>query len=212
MRWFQRRGRSFPWRRKAATNYEKIIAEVLLKQTRADMVAAFFPEFIARYPSWAKLAEATADDLKHRLQPLGLWRQRATAMNSLAAEMARRRGRFPVARAEIEAIPGIGQYTASAVLLFCHQKPEALLDVNMARVLERYFGPRKLADIRRDPYLQALARQVVATSDPIAINWAILDLGALVCRPHRPLCDECPLVRGCNFGRLQIIKIESEGS
>ena len=93
----------------------------------------------------------------------------------------------------------MGQYVARAILLFCHGQPEPLLDTNMARVLERYFGPRQLADIRHDPYLQELSRRVVAAGDPVVINWAILDLGAMVCKPRTPECNACPLKRGCQF-------------
>ena len=93
----------------------------------------------------------------------------------------------------------VGQYIASAVLLFCHDQPEPLLDVNMARVLERYFGPREFADIRYDPYLQSLARKVVSCRRPAQMNWAILDLAALVCRTHSPRCGECPVAKGCRY-------------
>ena len=67
----------------------------------------------------------------------------------------------------------------------------------MARMLERYFGPRKLADIRYDPYLQALATRVVTCRDPAAMNWAILDLAATVCKIREPLCPDRPLRKGC---------------
>ena len=73
-----------------------------------------------------------------------------------------------------------------------------MLDVIMARVLERYFGPRKLADIRYDPYLQTLSRQVVKTR-PVGLNWAILDLGAMICTASNPKCSSCPMASTCLF-------------
>jgi A/G-specific adenine glycosylase len=91
----------------------------------------------------------------------------------------------------------VGQYVANAVLLFAHGRREPLLDVNVARVLERHFGPRRLADIRYDPYLQALARMVVSSKHPAKVNWALLDLAALICRIRAPLCQECPLSATC---------------
>jgi A/G-specific adenine glycosylase len=84
------------------------------------------------------------------------------------------------------------------VLLFQHREAQPLLDSNMARVLERFFGPRTLADIRYDPYLQALAKAVVSCDRPIAMNWAILDFASLVCQ-NRPLCNACPVNRTCRF-------------
>lgn len=94
-------------------------------------------------------------------------------------------------------MPAVGQYVASAVLLFCYRKPEPLIDTNMSRVVERYFGSRVLADIRHDPYLQKLSREIVCSDSPASVNWAILDLGALVCIPRSPRCYRCPLRRGC---------------
>jgi A/G-specific adenine glycosylase len=178
-----------------------IISEVLLQRTRAETVARVLPLFMARFPSWRQLSRASTEELYRVIVPLGLWRRRAVAIEALAREMHHRRGRWPRDRAAIEAIPGVGQYIASAVLLLVHQQPEPLIDVNMARVLERYFGPRTRADIRYDPYLQELARMVVGAVDPKRINWAILDLGAKVCMARDPACDRCPLRRGCGYAR-----------
>jgi A/G-specific adenine glycosylase len=113
--------------------------------------------------------------------------------------MAERGGRFPKEIMEIEALPGVGQYIANAILLFAGGRPEPLLDVNMTRVLERVFGPRALADIRYDPYLQSLARSIVEGDDPAAVNWAILDHASLVCKLRHPLCTACPLNRQCLY-------------
>jgi len=116
--------------------------------------------------------------------------------------MTDRNGRFPKDRDAIEALPGIGQYIANAVMLFCHGQSRPLLDVNMARVLERVFGPRKLVDIRHDPYLQELASRVARCKNSAKLNWAILDLGATICLAKNPRCRECPLVSMCLTGYL----------
>jgi A/G-specific adenine glycosylase len=179
------------------------VAEILLQRTQAETVAGFFPRFVKCFPSWKRLAEITEEELQEWFKPIGLWRRRAASLYTLANEMARRRGRFPRKRDEIEALPGIGQYIGNAVLLFCYGERHPLLDTNMARVLERYFGPRKLVDIRYDPYLQSLARDVVTGDNPALVNWAILDLAALVCVQKTPHCHECPLADGCRFARDQ---------
>lgn len=177
------------------------MAEVLLQRTTASAVARALPDFFTRFPSWEAILESSEDALSESLRPLGLWRRRASALRSLAAVMMRRRGRVPRSRQELEALPGIGQYIASAVLLFKFGDREPLLDVNMARVLERVFGPRKLADIRYDPQLQALARSAVDSQYSKELNWAFLDLGALVCRPRNPKCGVCPLAARCLHAR-----------
>ena len=146
-----------------------------------------------------QLAHASDEELRAFLEPIGLWRRRAAVLRSLAREMQRRHGRFPATREEIEELPGIGQYIASAVLLFYHGSREPLLDVNMARVLERCFAARKLADIRYDPWLQSLARRVTNHEQAVEINWAILDLASKVCSTCSPTCKLCPLRACCRY-------------
>ena len=197
--WHSHHGRHFPWRRRSASNYKKIIAEILLQRTRAETVARFFPTFVNRYPSWSQLAKADENELIELIRPVGLWRRRSTTLINLAVEMAKRNGRFPKGREAIEALPGVGQYIANSIMLLCQDSPQPLLDTNMARVLERYFGPRKLSDIRYDPYLQRLATMVINCGDAVVLNWAILDFGAKTCLIRSPKCSECPLVNGCLY-------------
>jgi A/G-specific adenine glycosylase len=91
----------------------------------------------------------------------------------------------------------MGQYITNAFELFILKRASPLLDVNMARVLERYFGKRKLSDIRYDPYLQTLANKIVDHQYSKEINWSILDLGSLICKKTNPLCNNCPLESKC---------------
>jgi A/G-specific adenine glycosylase len=201
--WFRREGRWFPWRDKSNSHYVMAIAEILLQRTRAETVAAFFPRFAKRFPSWVHLTHASDEELRTFLEPIGLWRRRADSLRALAREMQSRKGRFPATRAEIEELPGVGQYIASALLLLCHGVREPMLDVNMARVLERCFAPRKLADIRYDPWLQSLARRVTNHKQAVKINWAILDLASKVCLTRRPTCDVCPLRTFCRYANTK---------
>jgi len=201
MHWYEGNGRVFPWRHASATVYTKVVAEVLLQRTRADAVARVFKQFIVSFSNWCMLAESSEDELQQFLKPLGLWRRRATALHRFATEMCRRHGRFPKVRTEVEGIPAVGQYVANAIFLFAHGQREPLIDVNMARVLERYFEPRVKADIRFDEYLQLTARKVVNCDAAATVNWAILDLAALLCHSRNPRCIQCPLARGCRFRR-----------
>lgn len=198
LRWFSENRRDFPWRAPDATVYEKIVSEILLQRTRAETVAAFFPSFVERFPSWTALADATIEDLEAYLRPIGLWRRRADSLKKLARRLVAIGGVFPANRQEVEELPNVGQYVGNAVMMFCHNSPAPLLDANMARVLERFFGPRKLADIRYDPYLQDLAKRAVFHSDPVTVNWALLDFAAGVCA-IKPKCKQCPLSTRCTF-------------
>ena len=200
LRWYQDEGRHFRWRNRSAGLYQKIVAEVLLQRTQAGTVAAFYDDFLKRFPNWQSLAESSAAEIGNHIKPLGLWKRRGESLAALASVMSSRRGRFPRTRREIEQLPGVGQYIASAVLLFSQTEPEPLLDVNMARVLERLFGARTIVDIRYDPHLQFTSRVVLHGREPERINWAILDLAALICVSRNPRCSVCPLLRFCPTG------------
>lgn len=153
LRWYYENGRSFIWRDATATSYEKLIAELLLQRTKAELVNSFFCKFVEKFPSWIELAATDESEIEVFLRPIGLSRRRAKSLHELSVAMIARGGLFPKDRIELEMLPGIGQYLASAIRLLIFNEPEPLLDVNMQRVLERNFGPRKLSDIRYDPYL-----------------------------------------------------------
>ena len=199
LKWFKLNGRSFPWRNKSATNYIRIISEVLLQRTKAETVANYFNSFIKEFPSWKQLGEASQNDLEEMLKPLGLQKQRAGRLYKLAQEMRKRNGRFPRAKDQVAEMAMMGQYITNAYELFILKKPSPLLDVNMARVLERYFGPRKLSDIRYDPYLQDLSNKIVKHIKYKEINWAILDFGSIICTKKNPKCSNCLLSVKCKF-------------
>jgi A/G-specific adenine glycosylase len=197
--WFKLGGRSFPWREPFRIPYEVVVAEILLQRTTANGVARAYPVFLERYPSWEVLSRASLERLQEDLRPLGLWRQKAAVFRSLARSIEEGGGRVPASRQELERLRGVGQYTASAILAVVYGRAEPLVDANAARVLGRFFGPQTFSDIGRDPTLHALARRVVLGKQSLLVSWAILDFGALVCRPRRPHCQECPLRRRCGF-------------
>lgn len=203
--WYYVHGYDYPWRNKGLPLYPRIIAEVMLQRTRALTVAKYLPGFICRFTSWKEVADATEEELREYLYPLGLWRSRVTTIKRLAAEMVRMRGHPPRNYAKITTLPGVGQYIANAITLFAFNERRPLLDTSMARVLERYFGPRKLADIRDDPYLQELAYSILRNvRHPIDINFAILDFAAAICTIDKPRCKYCPLSNRCKHYKEQV--------
>jgi len=203
--WFARNGRSFPWREPGREPYEVVVAEILLKRTTETGVARAYSGFVDRYPSWASLAHAPPEGLENALKPLGLWRQKAFAFQRLAQLIEVNGGVVPRTRKELERLPGIGPYTASAVLAIVYGQAEALLDVNMARLLGRYLGSSEGAEANSKRRLHALALRLVSSKRSLEVNWAVLDFGALVCRARRLLCPECPLRARCQYARaLQI--------
>ena len=201
--WYKHNGRTFLWRKKGLTKYQYIIAEVLLQRTKAETVSKFYPQFLKDFPNWKSLATADIQKLEDYLIPVGLYRQRSKRLLSLAKEMVKRNCRLPKNREELESIPFMGQYITNAVELIIFNKPSPLVDVNMARVLERYFGKRKMADIRYDPYLQKISYKVVNHEKTKEINWAVLDFAALLCKSQNPKCSVCPIAMKCNKFQYQ---------
>lgn len=201
LKWYELHGRHFPWRNKGLTHYQLIIAETLLQRTKAETVSKFYKQFLNDFPNWKALAKADLKTIEQYLIPIGLYIQRSKRLKNLAVEMVRRKGKLPRERTELEQIPFMGQYIANAVELIIFNKQSPLIDVNMSRVLERYFGPRKMADIRYDPYLQALSYKIVNHKNAKEINWAILDFAALICKSS-PKCSVCPLSMGCIYFKI----------
>ncbi|MEQ8599911.1 MAG: hypothetical protein RLP98_08290 [Devosia sp.] len=205
VRWFEDHGRDLPWRALRASTFEKICVEVLLQRTRAETVAGIYESFFERFPNWASLAAAKREELETHLKPIGLWKRRAVSIQGLATYADARGGLFPSDAREHAAIPGVGQYVSNAILLFQHGEARPLLDVNMARVLERVVRPRVLADIRHDPWLQEAAEWLVKHDRPEIVNWAILDYAAAFCKARSPSCGECRLKHSCSWSNRELV-------
>jgi A/G-specific adenine glycosylase len=189
------------------------VAEILLQRTTAAAVERTYIGFLKRYPSWIALAQAPPEGLENALRPLGLWRQKALAFQQLAQSIEMNGGIAPGTRKELERLPGIGPYTASAVLAIVYGRAQPLLDVNMARLLGRFLDPPEGLEAKPKRTLHALALRLVSSKRALEVNWAVLDFGALVCRSRRPLCPECPLRARCQYAMArQLQPTSSEGA
>ena len=199
LNWFESNGREFPWRKKRLSVYQKVMAEVLLQRTKAETIAKFYKPFLKKYPDWESINKTKVKSLEIVLIPVGLYKQRSVLLKKLAKEMVKLKGKLPKEREQIEMLPFAGQYITNTILQYVYDTPAPLLDVNMARVLERFFGPRQLADIRYDPYLQKLAWDVVNHKQSKKLNWGILDYAALICQTLTPICKKCVIRKRCIF-------------
>ena len=200
--WFEKNGRSFMWR-EHPDPFTILMAEILLKKTSASAVNGFLPHFLERYSNMRKLYETPETELIHMLGPLGLSSQRGKQIKDLAMVLIQSYdSKIPCSREELLKLPGIGEYTAGALLSFAFGKPEAIVDTNATRVIIRVFGvkPSKY-EARRSPEVWDKAKRLVSPQPEQAarINWALLDLGALICRPKNPSHHECPLKDYCIF-------------
>ncbi len=201
--WYAGARRDLPWRR-TRDPYAIWVSEAMLQQTRVALVAPYWERFLARFPDVAALAGAADDDLLAAWSGLGYYR-RARSLRAAARRIRDEHGgRFPRSADALRALPGIGPYTAGAVLSIAFDAPEPLVDGNVARVLSRLFAldaPPESAAAKRA--LWTLAARLVPEPGPErdrgpgAWNQALMELGALVCAPREPRCDACPVRASC---------------
>jgi len=199
--WFGENGREFPWRKTSVSNYELIISEILLQRTKAETVATYYPVFFKKYPGWDKLAQANMEGLENILKPLGLYKHRAKRLMKIIEEYKDKRGQLPNNKNQLQESSLSTLYISNAYELFILKKRAALLDVNMARVLSRYFNTGKYGDVRNEKKLQELSRRVTNVKYCKELNWAVLDFAALVCKAKKPECESCPLFKYCKYAR-----------
>lgn len=172
---------------------------MLLRKTRAESVEPVVREFVHRYPSWTELAQAPEEELADLLQPLGLHRIRAAAIRKVAERLIREQGgAVPEDLDALLDLPHVGRYTANAALCFGFEQPRPIVDANVFRVLSRLFDLERPTQLHTDDDLWELARELVPENRPREFNWALLDLGALLCTPQTPACTACPLTSMCH--------------
>jgi A/G-specific adenine glycosylase len=201
-RWYRSRRDAYPWRRDP-TSYGVLVSEVMLQQTQAARVVPAFDRFLREFPTLRALAEAPRSAVLRAWSGLG-YNRRAVRLHQAAREIVSRHGgRVPADPHELERLPGVGPYTASAVAALAHGVPVAAVDVNVARVVARaVLGSEPQAQMRR-----AVAEAADGALDrrrPGLWNQAVMDLGREVCRP-RPRCQACPLRPACAYAAREVV-------
>src|ERR1700690_1314001 len=197
--WYRANGRKLPWRR-TRDPYRILVSEVMLQQTQVDRVKGYYRRFVRRYPPFDDLAAASEPAVRESWEGLGYY-ARARNLHATARRVVDEHGgKLPDDAQVIRRLPGIGRYTAGAVLSIAYGKDEPILDTNAARVLTRVFAVRprggKSALQRR---LWETAARVTPSGAAGDFNQAIMDLGATVCHPRKPKCPTCPVRRECDM-------------
>ena len=177
----------------------------MLQQTRVAAVIPYYRRFLRRFPTVRALARARETEVLRHWAGLGYY-SRARNLHRAAKEIVRRHGgRFPRARDAVLALPGVGRYTAAAVLSIAYSEPQAVLDGNVARVIARLDAIRgDLRAPRRWKELERRAQELLAREAPGEWNQAMMELGARVCTPRSPRCDACPFSRDCRARALGV--------
>jgi A/G-specific adenine glycosylase len=194
--WYERSRRRLPWR---ATRdpYRIWVSEVMLQQTQVKTALPYYRRFIRRLPTLRKLAAAELGEVLKLWEGLGYY-ARARHLHRAARILAARDGRIPERWEDFRALPGVGDYIAAAVLSMAFDRPHAVVDGNVKRVLARLLAIA--APINRaasHTVFQAAADRLLARRRPGDFNQALMELGALVCTPASPACAACPLSAAC---------------
>ncbi len=193
--WYRRARRDLPWRR-AHDPWAIWISEVMLQQTRVETVRPRFAAFLAAFPSPAALAAAPEEAVLAHWSGLGYYARARQLRRGASVVADLPGGAFPRDLAAARTIPGVGPYTAAAVLSIAYGLPHAVVDGNVARVLSRLYRIEPPND-RPGAQTQELAQSLLDPDHPGDHNQAMMELGALVCLPARPDCGRCPVRRHC---------------
>lgn len=195
--WYQIHRRNLPWRQ-SANPYHIWLSEVILQQTRVDQGLPYYVRFAERFPNIRLLAKADQQEVYKLWQGLGYY-SRADNMLKAAREVVQTYdGQFPADLNLLKSLPGIGPYTAAAIASMAFGLPHAVVDGNVYRVLARAYGvdtPINTTNAHRQ--FQQLAESLMPPDEAANFNQAMMELGALVCKPAHPECDSCPLSDMC---------------
>ncbi|MEQ9365453.1 MAG: hypothetical protein RIF32_14500, partial [Leptospirales bacterium] len=198
--WFAVHQRDYPWR-ETANWFHLLMAEMMLRRTRADQVVPVYLEFCERYETPEAAARATPRTFNRLFHPLGLaWRGRQLR-ETVQFLSDRYENRAPIPADELQEIPGVGPYCSAMLRNRLFDERVATVDSNVARFICRLLNRPYHAESRRDREVIALANRFVNSPRSRDLNLAILDLSALICKPRAPLCGECPLAGLCETGR-----------
>ncbi len=200
--WFRANARPMPWRTERSP-YRVWISEAMLQQTRVETVIPYFERWMRRFPDIRSLAGADLQDVLKAWEGLGYY-ARARNLHRAATLLVRdHQGALPSDPALLSSLPGIGPYTLAAILSLAFQKPHAVLDGNVERVLTRLLAlPANVRHPTVKASLRDLANRLLGDLPPDDFNEAMMELGATVCLPRSPRCNLCPLAPACRAHRL----------
>jgi A/G-specific adenine glycosylase len=195
--WYEINARKLPWR-ETLNPYFIWVSEIILQQTRVAQGLPFYYNFITNFPTIKSLAEASEDAVLKVWQGLGYYSRARNMMKTAQIVMNNHQGQFPKNLPELKLLPGIGNYTAAAIGSFAFNIKMPAVDGNVRRVAARFFGLEDpIGTQKSDLLIESLLLNEMGDCPPALFNQAMIELGALVCKPTSPLCAECPLKENC---------------
>ena len=218
LKWYDLNKRSLPWRKKVSSEkkqYYTLVSEFMLQQTQVTTVIPFFNKFIKNLPTINSLAKVNERKLIKLWEGLGYY-SRARNLKKTAQIITKNfNGKMPDNFEDLMKLPGVGNYTTNAILAIAFNKPHIPLDGNIERVLKRYLYLKKEKEIQKDNLIQ---KKIVFGTTLRSSDYAqaLMELGALICKPNTPKCDKCPIKKNCksykkkDFSLSKLVKKNKE--
>jgi len=197
MQWYDLNRRDLPWRR-TTDPYRIWVSEVMLQQTQVDTVIPYYDRFLKLFPGLTTRAVADLNDVLKAWEGLGYYARARSLKQATSVVLTEHKGRVPENEDDFRALPGVGDYIGAAVLSIAFRKPFAVVDGNVKRVLARLLLiDEPVNNAKSHKTFSAAAEYLLARREPHLFNQAMMELGALICRPRNPVCGPCPLQRFC---------------
>ena len=199
LKWYDFNKRALPWRKNVSSQkkqYYTLVSEFMLQQTQVVTVIPYFNRFIKAVPHLKILAKLQNKKLIKLWEGLGYYSRARNLKKSAQIIIKNFKGRLPSNFEELISLPGVGSYTANAILAIVYNKPYIPLDGNIKRVLKRYLYLKKDKDIQKDSLTE---KKLIFGKSSRSSDYAqaLMELGALICKPKKPLCNKCPISRNC---------------
>ena len=183
IKWFKNNGRRFPWRREERTPYEVLCAEILLRKTRAENVKSVYNDFIDEFPDLESLASSNEKELKSIITPLGFQNRKTNTLKQVGKHLYEQYRKIPNDSSKLSKIKGIGRYTINALLCFGFGEKKPIVDVNVERVYNYFFGVTSSKQLHTDDDFWEFSQEVLLEDKAEIFNYALLDYGSKVCTP-----------------------------
>ncbi len=195
--WYTNNKRDLPWRH-TTDPYIIWLSEIILQQTRVEQGMPYFNRFVEHYPNVSSFAAADENEILKLWQGLGYYSRARNMLKTARLVQEQYNGAFPSAYDELITLKGIGEYTAAAISSFAANEPRAVIDGNVYRVLARYFGiSEDINSTTGKKIFRITADELLNREHPALHNQAMMELGAMICKPKNPACGTCPVREGC---------------
>ena len=195
--WYQNHQRDLPFRH-TKDPYAIWVSEVMLQQTQMESVLPYYARFMNRFPTIESLAKATLEDVLTLVQGIGYYRRFKLLYLGAQYLLQVHQGIFPTTYQEVRSIPGVGEYTSGAIMSIAFNQPYAAMDGNVIRVISRLLGIEENTSVSSTrKKIHSIHQTFIEQATPRIYTQAVMELGALICKPQSPLCEKCPLKTEC---------------